>query len=894
MFPISNLSTVAPTAFHNENDPPNMLLQRLISSSTHIQGESRLLPNGLTARDNFPLLFKIVLDPVNEQPEINGFLPSDDFETLYPMIGKQGETTIVAGNYDEIVRFVSHNKAYAIFAIAAFGLPAVSLKQNFDDPDTSAIALLFSKTGSLQRATNFDEIHILGPINPERVVLLHTPYSDLNTLQPEVVEQLSRTYEQVVNQYINSANNNTFDIWFNLYPQDEALSSRPITNEFTQQQMNNGNLARKVEYNNIPHHLLTQSTSQTDTLAEKETVKLVTPETSTERILLSAEGITNASGLKGVSEKYSLDLNTLKDYPQTNSTLSAKGKIFLAGKSNKLTPEILKTIMSLGPEEFTKAGGLSGISEKYKVNYTTLKNYFYANGTLTVRGKLFLVDKSNKLTPEILKTIMSLGQEGFIKAGGLRGISEKYKINFTTLNNNLNTDGTLTVRGKVLLGSKSNKLTPEILKTIMSLGKDGIANAGGLKRLSERYNVNYCTLNNYFNANGTLTVSGKNFLGDKPNKITPEILTEIMSLGEDGIAKAGGLRGLSKQYNVKLGTLYNYIYKNGTLTVIGEAILSGKPNKITPEILIEIMSLGEDGIAKAGGLKGLSEQYSVSLETLKSYLNKNGSLTVRGKSFLGDKSYKITPEILTEIMSLGEEGIAKAGGLKGVSEQYNVRLGTLKNYLNKKRTLTVRGEAILGGKPNKLTPELLKTIVSLGEDGIAKAGGLKGLSEQYNVRLGTLKNYLNKKGTLTVRGEAILGGKPNKVSPEMLTEIMSLGAERIAKAGGLKGLSKQYKVNLATLNHYIDKNGRLTVIGKAFLGVESNKITREMLTEIISLGAKEIKKAGGRKGLSEEYKVNLSSLKSYLKKDGTLKVRGERFLARASIKVALLFLAVNF
>ncbi|HGJ5866807.1 hypothetical protein [Arsenophonus nasoniae] len=881
MFPISNLSTVAPTAFHNENDPPNMLLQRLISSSTHIQGESRLLPNGLTARDNFPLLFKIVLDPVNEQPEINGFLPSDDFETLYPMIGKQGETTIVAGNYDEIVRFVSHNKAYAIFAIAAFGLPAVSLKQNFDDPDTSAIALLFSKTGSLQRATNFDEIHILGPINPERVVLLHTPYSDLNTLQPEVVEQLSRTYEQVVNQYINSANNNTFDIWFNLYPQDEALSSRPITNEFTQQQMNNGNLARKVEYNNIPHHLLTQSTSQTDTLAEKETVKLVTPETSTERILLSAEGITNASGLKGVSEKYSLDLNTLKDYPQTNSTLSAKGKIFLAGKSNKLTPEILKTIMSLGPEEFTKAGGLSGISEKYKVNYTTLKNYFYANGTLTVRGKLFLVDKSNKLTPEILKTIMSLGQEGFIKAGGLRGISEKYKINFTTLNNHLNTDGTLTVRGKVLLGSKSNKLTPEILKTIMSLGKDGIANAGGLKRLSERYNVNYCTLNNYFNANGTLTVSGKNFLGDKPNKITPEILTEIMSLGEDGIAKAGGLRGLSKQYNVKLGTLYNYIYKNGTLTVIGEAILSGKPNKITPEILIEIMSLGEDGIAKAGGLRGLSKQYKVNLSTLNNYLNKNGTLTVGGKSFLGDKPNKLTPELLKAIVSLGEEGIAKAGGLKGLSEQYSVSLETLKSYLNKNGSLTVRGKSFLGDKSYKITPEILTEIMSLGEEGIAKAGGLKGVSEQYNVRLGTLKNYLNKKRTLTVRGEAILGGKPNKVSPEMLTEIMPLGAERIAKAGGLKGLSKQYKVNLATLNHYIDKNGRLTVIGKAFLGVESNKITREMLTEIISLGAKEIKKAGGRKGLSEEYKVNLSSLKSYLKKDGTLKVRGERFLARA-------------
>ncbi|WGO82998.1 hypothetical protein [Arsenophonus apicola] len=742
-----------------------------------------------------------------------------------------------------------------------------------------------------------------------------------------------------MNQYINSCHHSTFDIWFSIYPQDEALPSHPIANEFTQQQMNNANLERKVEYNNIPHHLLTQSTSQTDTLAEKETVKLVTPKMSTERVLLNPGEFTKVRGLKGLSEKYSGYLTTLKDYPQTNSTPSLKGKFFLAGKSNKLTPEILKAIMSLGPEEFTKAGGLSEISEKYKVNYTTLKNYFYANGTLTVRGKLFLVDKPNKLTPELLKAIVSLGPEEFIKAGGLRGGSEKYKINYTTLNNHLNTDGTLTVRGKVLLGNKSNKLTPEILKAIVSLGKDGIANAGGLKRLSDQYNVNFCTLNSYLNADGTLTVSGKSFLGDKPNKITPEILTEIMLLGEDGIAKAGGLKGVSEQYNVKLGTLYNYIYMNGTLTVIGEAVLGGKsneitpvmlkaimslgaegiakagglrglskqykvnlstlnnylnkngtltvggksflgdkPNKLTPELLKTIVSLGEEGIAKAGGLKGLSEQYSVSLETLKSYLNKNGSLTVRGKSFLGDKPNKITPEILTEIMSLGEDGIAKAGGLKGVSEQYNVRLSTLKSYLNKKGTLTVIGEAILGGKPNKVSPVMLTEIMSSGEDRIAKAGGLKRVSEQYNMRLGTLKNDLNKKGTQKVSGEAILGGKPNKVTPEMLTEIMSLGAERIAKAGGLKGLSKQYKVHLANLNHYIDKNGRLSVMGKAFLGVECNKITPEMLTEIISLGAKEIKKAGGRKGLSEAYKVNLSSLKSYLKKDGTLTVNGKSFL----------------
>jgi hypothetical protein len=569
---------------------------------------------------------------------------------------------------------------------------------------------------------------------------------------------------------------------------------------------------------------------------------------STERVLLNPGEFTKARGLKGLSEKYSVDLTTLKDYPQTNSTPSLKGKFFLAGKSNKLTPEILKAIMSLGPEEFTKAGGLSGISEKYKVNYTTLKNYFYANGTLTVRGKLFLVDKPDKLTPELLKAIVSLGKDGIANAGGLRGVSEKYKINYSTLNNHLNTDGTLTVRGKVLLGSKSNKLTPEILKAIVSLGKDGIANAGGLKRLSEQYNVNFCTLNSYFNANGTLTVSGKSFLGGNPNKITPEILTEIMSLGEDGIANAGGLKGISEQYNVKLGTLYNYMYTNGTLTVVGEAVLRGKSNEITPVMLKAIMSLGAEGIAKSGGLRGLSKQYNVRLGTLNNYLNKNGTLTVGGKSFLGDKPNKLTPELLKAIVSLGEEGIAKSGGFKGLSEQYSVSLETLKSYLNKNGSLTVRGKSFLGDKPNKITPVMLTEIMSLGEDGIAKAGGLKGVSEQYNVRLGTLKSYLNKKGILTVRGEAILGGKPNKITPEILTEIMSLGEDGIAKAGGLKGISEQYNVRLGMLKSYLNKKGTLTVKGEGILGGKPNKVSPVMLTEIMSSGEDRIARAGESKG----------------------------------------------
>ncbi|MFS1539971.1 MAG: hypothetical protein ACL7BU_16250 [Candidatus Phlomobacter fragariae] len=153
---------------------------------------------------------------------------------------------------------------------------------------------------------------------------------------------------------------------------------------------------------------------------------------------------------------------------------------------------------------------------------------------------------------------------------GLNGISEKYNVNLSSLNSYLHTNGTLTVKEKSFLGVEpNNKLTLKILKEIMSLGAVGIANAGGLKRISEKYNVHLSTLNNYLDKNDTLTVSGKIFLDVEPNKVTPKILKEIMSLGTAGIANTNGLKVLNEKYNVSLSTLKNYLYKNGPLSFKG-------------------------------------------------------------------------------------------------------------------------------------------------------------------------------------------------------------------------------------------------------------------------------------------------------------------------------------
>ncbi|WP_119712414.1 hypothetical protein [Arsenophonus endosymbiont of Aleurodicus floccissimus] len=61
------------------------------------------------------------------------------------------------------------------------------------------------------------------------------------------------------------------------------------------------------------------------------------------------------------------------------------------------------------------------------------------------------------------------------------------------------------------------------------------------------------------------------------------------------------------------------------------------------------------------------------------------------------------------------------------------------------------------------------------------------------------------------------GEKIRLVTPKILKEIVLLGAKGIAKAGGLAGISEQYKVNLRTLNNYLDKNGMLTMRGMRFL-----------------------------------------------------------------------------
>ncbi|WP_334473389.1 hypothetical protein [Arsenophonus sp. PmNCSU2021_1] len=220
-----------------------------------------------------------------------------------------------------------------------------------------------------------------------------------------------------------------------------------IGNELTQQQITNGNLERKVESNNIPHNSLTENTHLAHTMVNGEKIRSVTPEILKEIVLLGAKGIAKTGGLTRLSEKYNVNLSTLNNYLHADGTLTVRGKVFLGGKSNKLTPELLKEIVSLGAEGIAKAGGLRGISEQYNINLTTLNNYLDKNGILTARGKYFLYGISNRITHEMLTKIVSLGTEGFAKAGGLIGISEQYNINLTSLNNYLDKNGMLTMRG---------------------------------------------------------------------------------------------------------------------------------------------------------------------------------------------------------------------------------------------------------------------------------------------------------------------------------------------------------------------------------------------------------------------------------------------------------------
>ncbi|WP_150623018.1 hypothetical protein [Pandoraea horticolens] len=256
---------------------------------------------------------------------------------------------------------------------------------------------------------------------------------------------------------------------------------------------------------------------------------------------------------------------------------------------------------------------------------------------------------------------------------------------------------------------------------------------------------------------------------------------------------------------------------NGLVRLGEDQLYPDRRVGITDAMLRQWATLGHAGIEAAGGLNGLARRDNVSVGALRTYLRADGTLTQRGEDQLyPDRRVVITDAMLRQWATLGRAGIEAAGGLNGLARRDNVSVGALRNYLRADGTLTQRGEDQL--YPDRrvgITDAMVRQWATLGRAGIETAGGLNGLAGQYGVSVATLRTYLRADGTLTQRGEDRLDpGGPVGIIDAMVRQWATLGRAGIEAAGGLNGLARQYNVSVTTLRTYLRADGTLTQRGE--------------------------------------------------------------------------------
>ncbi|WP_150623693.1 hypothetical protein, partial [Pandoraea horticolens] len=169
-----------------------------------------------------------------------------------------------------------------------------------------------------------------------------------------------------------------------------------------------------------------------------------------------------------------------------------------------------------------------------------------------------------------------------------------------------------------------------------------------------------------------------------------------------------------------------------------------------------------------------------------------------------------------------------------------------------------------------VTLEMVREWQRLGEQGIDEAGGLDGVAREYGIASSTLKHYLRADGTLTKPAEDRLNPPGKDITLEMVREWQNLGKQGINRAGGLDGVAREYSIASSTLKHYLRADGTLTKRAEDRLNPPGTDITLEMVREWQRLGKQGIDKAGGLDGVARQYGVASGALKIHLRADGTL------------------------
>lgn len=196
------------------------------------------LSNGLFARNDFQILYRADRRDVTSSGDT--FAPSSHFFGLEPMIGAKGMTTIVSSSLEGAYSYARDEPgSFHIYAIAAAGLPGVSLVENMrrENPVigkfsasgyagfqvTDGVIDERGRVDAFEGAAGFDEVHVVGDIEPDRIFLLSS-----DTSSPAMSSDFEQAFLRRAAEYERKAHHaNGAKDWPCQAPNSESVPPTP-------------------------------------------------------------------------------------------------------------------------------------------------------------------------------------------------------------------------------------------------------------------------------------------------------------------------------------------------------------------------------------------------------------------------------------------------------------------------------------------------------------------------------------------------------------------------------------------------------------------------------------------------------------------------------------------
>ncbi|MBB4019439.1 MULTISPECIES: hypothetical protein [Chelatococcus] len=369
------------------------------------------------------------------------------------------------------------------------------------------------------------------------------------------------------------------------------------------------------------------------------------------------------------------------------------------------------------------------------------------------------------------------------------------------------------------------------------------------------------------------------------HQAAPRVTAEMLRLAQDWVGSGPGRMTLAQFADgagVNLATLQTYVRANGSLTLRGAQLRAGSvQGGQLRGVTAEIVRQAQAAVAAGQSLGEFAEINSVSINSLRHSIYVDGSLTVYGTQLLaggvqGGQVQSVTPETVRQ----AQAAIAAGQSLSAFALANNVSLSSLQLVLHADGSLT--SNYLQQRQPRVQLQPVTAEVVRQAQAAVAAGQSLDAFARANNVSLHSLRHSVRTNGTPTLYGTQLLaggvqGGQLRGVNAEILRQAQAA----IATGQTLAEFAQANNISLNSLRHCIHSDSTLTVLGEQLVagGVKGGHL-KGATPEILRQAQAAVAAGQSRDAFAQENDVALTSLKTAMRKDGSLTKRGMQMLAR--------------